>query len=119
MKNLVKKMTDVNKLLNDKVIEFNSRIKDEPTMSKMIEGKTRTICICVTDGDNYCSKLDDMKLDSFERTEDSGADLAVTASSEILEALINRTLSPVKAYMKGDLKVKASLTDMLLLKKLF
>ena len=39
-------MTDVSKLLNEKVIEFNSKIKDEPGTAKMIEGKTRTICIC-------------------------------------------------------------------------
>jgi len=47
------------------------------------------------------------------------ADLVVTANSEILSALIQRDISPVKAYMSGDLKVKASLTDMLLLKRLF
>ena len=32
-------MTDVSKLLNEKVIEFNSKIKDEPDTAKMIEGK--------------------------------------------------------------------------------
>ena len=51
-------MTDISKLLNEKVIEFNSKIKDDTGMAKMIEGKTRTICICILDGDNYVSKLD-------------------------------------------------------------
>jgi len=112
-------MTDVSKLLNEKVIEFNSKIKDEHGTAKMIEGKTRTICISVSDGDNHFSKLENLKLGNFSITDDTSADLRVTASSEILEALISRTMSPVKAYMKGDLKVKASLMDMLLLKKLF
>ena len=113
-------MTDVSKLLNDKVLEFNSKIKDEPDTAKMIEGKTRTICICVTDGDDHFSKLENLKLENFSITDDTSADLRVTASSEILEALISRNMSPVKAYMKGDLKVKAKyLMDMLLLKKLF
>ena len=112
-------MTDVSKLLNDKVLEFNSKIKDEPGTAKMIEGKTRTICICVSDGNNHFSKLENLELKNFSITDDTSADLRVTASSQILEALISRTMSPVKAYMKGDLKVKASLTDMLLLKKLF
>ncbi len=44
-------------LLDEKVIEFNSRIDGEPEFSKMIEGKNRTICICVSDGDNYSTKL--------------------------------------------------------------
>ena len=115
----MKIMTDVSKLLNDKVLEFNSKIKDEPSTAKMIEEKTRTICICVLDGDNYVSKLENLKLEDFERTDDTNSDLIVTASSEILEALMSKTMSPVKAYMKGNLKVKASLMDMLLLRKLF
>ena len=112
-------MTDVSKLLNDKVLEFNSKIKDDQSMAKMIEGKNRTICISVSDGDNYYSRLENLRLGDFSTTEDTSADLNVTASSEILEALISKTMSPIKAYMKGDLKVKASLMDMLLLKKLF
>tara|TARA_Y100000590_G_scaffold78532_1_gene87312 strand:+ start:153 stop:494 length:342 start_codon:yes stop_codon:yes gene_type:complete len=110
---------NVSDLLDEKVIEFNSRIDNEPEFSKMIEGKNRTICICVSDGDTYSSKLENLRIEDFVMTGDSSADLVVTANSETLVALIEREMSPVKAYMKGDLKVKASLTDILLLKKLF
>ena len=106
-------------LLDEKVIEFNSRIDGEPEFSKMIEGKNRTICICVSDGDNYSTKLESMRIEDFIKTENTDADLVVTANSEVLTGLINREISPIKAYMSGDLKVKASLTDMLLLKRLF
>ena len=110
---------NISELLAEKVIEFNSRIDSEPDFSKMIEGKNRTICICVSDGDTYSSKLENLRIEDFVKTDDNSADLTVTANSETLVALIEREMSPVKAYMKGDLKVKASLTDMLLLKKLF
>ncbi len=110
---------NVSDLLDEKVTEFNSRIDNEPEFSKMIEGKNRTICICVSDGDTYSSKLENLRIEDFVMTDDSSADLVVTANAETLVALIEREMSPVKAYMKGDLKVKASLTDMLLLKKLF
>ena len=63
--------------------------------------------------------MDNLKIDSFKVTEDTGADLVVTASSEILLALMAKETSPIKAYMSGDLKVKASIMDMLLLKSLF
>ena len=109
----------VKDLLDEKVIEFNSRIDGEPEFSKMIEGKNRTICICVLDGDNYSTKLESMRIEDFVKTENTDADLVVTANSEVLTGLINREISPIKAYMSGDLKVKASLTDMLLLKRLF
>ena len=105
-------------LLDEKVIEFNSRIDNEPKFSKMIEGKNRTICICVSDGENYSSKLENLRIEDFVKTDNADADLVVTANSEVLIGLINREISPIKAYMSGDLKVKASLTDMLLLKRL-
>ena len=110
---------NVKELLDEKVIEFNSRIDSEPEFSKMIEGKNRTICICISGGDNFSTKLEDMRIEDFIQNDDAKADLVVTADSEVLIGLINREISPIKAYMTGDLKVKASLTDMLLLKRLF
>ena len=110
---------NVKELLDEKVIEFNSRIDNEPEFSKMIEGKNRTICICVSGEANFSTKLENMRIEDFIQNEDTNADLVVTAESEVLIGLINREMSPIKAYMSGDLKVKASLTDMLLLKRLF
>ncbi len=112
-------MNNIKKILEEKVSEFNHRIKDEPKFSGVIEGKERSICISVSDGENYISNLKDMQLDPFVESEDTNKDLVVTATSDVLVALINKEMSPIKAYMTGDLKVKASLTDMLLLKKLF
>ena len=106
-------------LLDEKVIEFNSRIDEEPEFSRMIKDMDRTICICVSDGKNYSTKLEAMRIEDFVQTDDTDADLVVTANSEVLIGLINREISPIKSYMSGDLKVKASLTDMLLLKRLF
>ena len=110
---------NIENVLSEKVSEFNAKINDDPNFSKMIEGKDRTITICVSDGKNYASKLENLKLDDFTTTESSDTDLVVTASSEVLEGLIKKTTSPIKAYMGGSLKVKASFSDMLLLKKLF
>ena len=112
-------MSNIKQILEEKVAEFNIRIKDEPKYSGVIEGKERSICISVTNGDNYISNLKDMKLEEFKESEDTDKDLVVTATSDVLIALISKEMSRLKAYMTGDLKVKASLTDMLLLKKLF
>ena len=112
-------MSNIKQILEEKVSEFNTRIKDEPKFSGVIEGKERSICISVTDGANYTTNLKDMQLDPFTETDDTSKDLVVTATTEVLLALINKEMSPIKAYMTGELKVKASLTDMLLLKKLF
>ena len=60
-----------------------------------------------------------MRIEDFVSTENTEADLVVTANAKTFIGLISKEISPIKAYMSGDLKVKASLTDMLLLKKLF
>ena len=107
-------------LLDEKVIEFNSKIDDNPEFSKKIQGKDRTICICVSDGDNYATKLENMRVEKFVKTDNTDADLVVTANSELLVELINREINPVKAYMSGALKVRSKkIMDMLLLKQLF
>jgi putative sterol carrier protein len=112
-------MSNIKQILEEKVSEFNTRIKDEPKFSGVIEGKERSICISVTNEENYITNLKDMHLDPFTESDNTDKDLVVTASSDVLLALINKEMSPIKAYMTGELKIKASLTDMLLLKKLF
>ena len=112
-------MSNIKQILKEKVAEFNSRVKNEPKYSGVIKGKERSICISVVNGNNYISNLKDMQLEEFKESDDTSKDLVVSATSEVLIALINKEMSPVKAYMTGELKVKASLTDMLLLKKLF
>jgi putative sterol carrier protein len=112
-------MSNIKPILEEKVSEFNTRIKNEPKFSGVIEGKERSICISVTDGENYVTNLKDMLLDPFTESDNTDKDLVVTASSDVLLSLINKEMSPIKAYMTGELKVKASLTDMLLLKRLF
>ena len=60
-----------------------------------------------------------MHLDPFVESDNTDKDLVITASSDVLLALIKKERSPIKAYMTSELKVKASLTDMLLLKRIF
>ena len=74
----------VKDLLDEKVIEFNSRIDEEPDFSRMIEGKDRTICICVSDGYNYSTKLEAMRIEDFVQTDNTDADLVCTKSSILM-----------------------------------
>ena len=80
-------MSNIKQILEEKVAEFNSRIKDEPKYSGVIEGKERSICISVSNGDNYVSNLKDMQLEEFKESEDTSKDLVVTATSDVFIAL--------------------------------
>ena len=74
-------MNNIKKILDEKVSEFNRRIKDEPKFSGVIEGKERSICISVSDGENYISNLKDMQLDPFVESEDTNNCLLYTSPS--------------------------------------
>ena len=77
-------MSNIKQILEEKVAEFNSRIKDEPKYSGVIEGKERSICISVSNGNNYISNLKDMQLEEFKESDDKNKDLVVTATSDVL-----------------------------------
>ena len=61
-------MSNIKKILEEKVSEFNSRIKDEPKFSGVIEGKERSICISVSDGEKTCITYWLNKLQNLETT---------------------------------------------------
>ena len=96
-------MSNIKKILEEKVSEFNSRIKDEPKFSGVIEGKERSICISVSDGENYTTNLKDMHLESFTESDNTDKDLVVTATSEVLLALISKEMSLAKSTSLGQL----------------
>ena len=54
-------MSNIKQILEEKVAEFNSRIKDDPKYSGVIEGKERSICISVLNGNNYISNLKEIQ----------------------------------------------------------
>ena len=64
-------MSDIKQVLKEKVSAFNARIKDDPKFSGVIEGKERSICISVSDGENYTTNLKDMHLDPFVESDNT------------------------------------------------
>ena len=105
--------------LQAKAALFNTRLADDEGFAKMVKGKDRTVAIVITDGPALIARLEGGSLTQFGEGDSSGADVVVKASSETLLAVLKRELSPIKAYVKGDLKVKASFRDLLMMKKFF
>ena len=105
--------------LQAKATVFNARIADEEGFAKLVEGKDRTVAIVVIDGPTLIARLEGGSLAQFGEGDSTDADVIVKASADTLLALLKRELSPIKAYTKGELKVKASFRDLLMLKKFF
>ena len=114
-----KKYEEWRELLQAKAAAFNTRVADEEGFAKLVEGNDRTIAIVVIDGPTLIARLEGGSLPQFSEGDSTDADVVVKASSETLLALLKRELSPIKAYSKGELKVKASFRDLLMMKKFF
>ena len=105
--------------LQAKATAFNARVADEEGFAKLVEGKDRTVAIVVIDGPTFIARLEGGNLAQFGEGDSTDADVVVKASADTLLALLKRELSAVKAYATGELKVKTSFRDLLMLQKLF
>jgi len=112
-------MSEMLEKLQAKVAAFNVRIVEEEGFAKLVEGNDRTIAIVIIDGPTLIARLEGGSLPQFAEGDSTDADVVIKASSETMLALLKRELSPIKAYTKGELKVKASFRDLLMMKKFF
>ncbi|MEW5759185.1 MAG: SCP2 sterol-binding domain-containing protein [Candidatus Thermoplasmatota archaeon] len=103
--------------LIDEVIEkFNSAAEKEGEHTKYLENMERNIEIEIGEKIYYC-KLKDKKImrhnEKFEK-----CDIKVITDEETFLGIMRKEINPLKAYIEGKLKVRASLTDLVLMRKL-
>jgi predicted lipid carrier protein YhbT len=79
----------------------------------------RTIQIDVTDLDaSYWTELRDGRMGKLQQGEASDPNIKMRASSDDLVAMVNGELGLMKSYLSGRVRIEASLSDLLALRKL-
>lgn len=107
-------------LLNEQLARFNERIKTDEKLQKEMEGIERKIQIEITDQGSYYTILKEKQAGELQDGIIDNPDIVITTDSETIKGLINKEISPIKAFLvTKQLKVKASLEDKLRLRKLF
>jgi len=109
----------IEEYLNEAITEFNKKGESDPKLANELSGVHRLVQIIVTDGDPYNFVLDNAHVSGLQKGRVDSADITVTASSETFDLLWKRELRPMKALALKKLQVKASLKDMLTLRKFF
>ena len=104
--------------LQEMIDKFNNRIEKDEKLRKNLEGIERKIMLIITDGDTYNFELRDLKLSPLSKGEIPDADVTITTDTETMTGLLDGTIKPMKAYATKKISFKASVRDMLLLKKL-
>jgi putative sterol carrier protein len=107
-------------MLKKQIQKFNDRLKTDEKLQKEMEGIVRTIQIDVEDGATYYTTIKDNCADELKEGSIEQPDILIKADEATLSGLINKEISPIKAFLiTKKLKVEASLEDKLRLRKFF
>ncbi len=109
----------VEEYLNTAIEEFNKKGESDPKLQQEMQGIHRTVEIQVTDGDTYNFVLDNAHVSGLKKGSIPNPDIRVIGSTETFDQLWRRELRPMKALALRKIQVKASLEDMLRLRKFF
>ena len=109
----------VKELLENAVEQFNAKADSDPKFREEVEGKTRTIQLVLEDGRAWNFKMDNGHIDGVHDGPLEEADISVISDEETLKGIFEGSISAMRAYATKKIKFKASLQDLLALRKLF
>jgi len=91
---------------------------EDPNIRKSLSGFSKTIRLDFPDKNiSYVMRIENGELKEFEAKSVENPDAVIVMDSETFVGLINKKISPVRAYMTGKIKVKGSASDLLKLRK--
>jgi putative sterol carrier protein len=106
-------------LLDDAIARFNEKAEKDANFRKELEGVERTVLVDLKGGTTYHFTLRDMRIDGVREGPVEDADITIQSDEETLTAIFRKEMGPMKAYATGRLKIRASLEDVLRLRKFF
>jgi putative sterol carrier protein len=110
-------MDELEELLNQTIEKFRTKVAEDEAIRKELEGTKRLIFIDVIGKEGYSFLLDGPEIKDFGKGNVDEPDIRVTATEEDLILLFKGELKPMKAWATKRLKVKASLEDLLRVKR--
>lgn len=106
-------------LLERAIGKFNERARTDAKLQAELEGIARTILVDLRDGPKYHFLLDGGRIGDVADGPVEGPDITILSDSTTLTAILKKEMGPMKAYATQKLKVKASLDDLVRLRKFF
>lgn len=106
-------------LLREMIEKFNEKTTKDEKLSRQLKDIVRKVQVEIEDGENYSFLLEDGKIRDFSRGNVEGPDVKIISDTATIEALLKGNIGPMKALATRRLRIKASLEDLLRLRKLF
>ena len=106
-------------IIEKKITLFNEKVKKDSEFAKIIGTSNRTVAISISDGGTYICELKDGIMSQVSKSSAPvTSDISLESDFETIGSILNNELSPMKAYVKQQLSVKASFKDLMLLRQL-
>lgn len=104
--------------IQEMIDKFHRRMEKDEKARAEVEPVTKTMNIDLGD-ESYNIKLENARITVFEEGMIEDADIYLKTKPEHLEALIDGTLRPMRAYVTKKIIVKGKMEDIMHLKKFF
>ncbi len=109
----------VEELFKEMIVKFNQKAAEDPKLAKELAGVRRIVEIDVTDGESYNFVLENARVGELQKGKVERPDILVTGSRDTFLQMRSGELRPMKALALKKIHVKATLEDMLRLRKFF
>ena len=107
-------------ILEGAIETFNWLAGDNEKMRQAVRGIKRLVEIRLEDGEEYNFLLEGTTAHPLVVGKaETPADIVIVSSETTLREIMAGHLSPVKAMAKKELRIKASIMDLLLMRKFF
>jgi putative sterol carrier protein len=105
--------------LEKAVAKFNERARTDPKFQETLKDVERRIQLDVDGDASYHFHLKENHIEGVKDGPTTNPDVVVTTDKETLLGIFSGEVSAMRAYMTKRIKFKATLMDLLVLKKLF
>ena len=113
----------VRELLEEAVAKFNRSVENDPKLKAVVADMVRTVQLLLDGGPSYHFVLDHGHIDGVHDGGydggGQGADVTIETDEATITGIFNGEVNPMRAYATKKLRLKASLQDLLTLRKLF
>ena len=106
-------------VFKEMIVKFNQKAAEDPKLAKELAGVRRVVEIDVSDGESFNFVLENAHVGELLKGKVERPDILVIGSRDTFLQMRSGELRPMKALALKKIQVKATLEDMLRLRKFF
>jgi putative sterol carrier protein len=111
-------MAEMKDTIQGLIDRFNEKAEKDEEFRNYWKDKTRSISVAFTDGGEFSFHLKGARLCDLKPEGLADANIKITTDTETFNAIIEKRMGAMKAFALRKVQVKASLEDMLAIRKL-